>query len=77
MSFKLRCHWQPTTQLVPLLLEVPILIKILRIHVYVKLSNLPTGYLEYLFEDLGVLLSDSEPLPDKLNRVLENQKILF
>ena len=40
-------------------------------------SNLPTGYLDDLFEDLEVPLTDSETLADKLNRVLENQKTLF
>ena len=42
-----------------------------------KSSNLPTGYLDDLFEDLEVPLIDSETLADKLNRVLENQKTLF
>jgi len=39
--------------------------------------NLPTGYLDDLFEDLEVPIFDSETLADKLNRVLENQKTLF
>ena len=37
-----------------------------------KSSNLATGYLDDLFEDLEVSLIDSETLADKLNRVLEN-----
>ena len=42
-----------------------------------KSSNVATGYLDDLFEDLEVSLIDSETLADKLNRVLENQKTLF
>ena len=42
-----------------------------------KSSNLATGYLDDLFEDLEVPLINSETLADKLNRVLENQKTLF
>ena len=43
----------------------------------INLSNPPTGYLDDLFEDFEVPLIDSETLADKLDRVLENQKLYF